>query len=200
MAWRGKPLPPSLLNPFERLRSWHSSNVTQVHQCRFKAAFTPPSEDVAPPTQSLLFSDVKSGSAHFKIALSDCPFDIFIRPSNKLTSSSLEPFTSPSTKVALEHLPTEILRLIESVYPPAIKPIENPIQETWEEPIVELPIYNGQDYPPYPATFAVWNPDSKEAEDELLKMEKYFLNLWSWMSELDGHYVFDVKFLTIYQV
>ena len=190
MAWRCKP-PLLLLKPFERLRSWHSSDVTRVHQCRFKAALTSPVEDVAPHTQSLLFRDVNSGSAHFKITLSNCPFEIFIRPSDKLPPSSLKPFTSTSTKVALEHVPNEILRLIESIYPPVIKPIN---QEKWEDRIIPLPLYKGQDYPPYPATFAVWNLNYKEAEDELVKLENYFLNLWSWMSELDGHYVFNVSF------
>jgi hypothetical protein len=73
---------------------------------------------------------------HISKLLSDCPFEIFIHPSNKLHSSSLKPFTSPSTKVTLEQLPNEIICLIESVYPPAIKPIKTPIQETWKEPII----------------------------------------------------------------
>ena len=192
MAWRGK-RPLSLLKPFEHVRLWHSPNVIRVHQSRFKAALAPPSKDIAPHTQTPLFSNVNSDSAHFKITLSDCPFEIFVRPSNKLPSSSLKPFNSSSTKVLLEHLPNEIHRLIESVYPPAIRPVKPPIQETWEETVIPLPVYRGMDYPPYPATMAVWNPESKEAEDELVKMESYFLDLWSWMRELDGHYVFDVS-------
>ena len=195
MAWRSiRPL--SLLKRFERLRPWHGSNVTRLHQFRFNTALAPLSEDGA-HTQSLLFSNANSGSADYKITLSDCPFEILIRPSNELAPSSLKPFTSPSTKVALEHLPTEILRLIESVYPPAVKA---PIEEIWEEPIYPLPEYKGQDYPSHPARSAAWNPDSKEAEDELLIMEKYFLDLWRWMRELDGHYVFNVSFSTIYGV
>lgn len=191
MAWRSKRAL-SLLKCLECLR-WHGSNVTGVHQYRFKTALAPLFEDRAPHASSLLSSNVNSGSAHFKIALNGCPFEIFIRPSNNLAPSSLEPFTS-STKVALEHLANEILPLVESVYPPAIKPIKIPIQEAWEEPVIALPLYRGQDYPSHPATLAVWNPKSKEAEDELVKMENYFIDLWSWMSGLDGHYIFDVNF------
>jgi hypothetical protein len=188
MAWRSiHPL--SLLKRFERLRPWHGSNVTQVHQCRFNTTLAPPSEDGA-HTQSLLSSDANSGSADFKITLSDYPFQILIRPSNELAPSFLEPFTSPSTKVELEHLTNEILRLIESVYPPAVK---IPIQKTWEEPVYTFPEYKGQDFPSYPATPAMWNSDSMEVDDELLIMEKYFLDLWKWMKELDGHYVFNVS-------
>jgi hypothetical protein len=189
MAWRNiRPL--SFLKRFEHERSWHGSNVTQAHQCRFNNTFAPPSED-GTHSQSLLSSNANSGSAYFKITLSNYPFEIFVRPSNELAPSSLKPFTSPSTKVALEHLPNEILCLIESVYPPAVKA---PIEEIWEEYLHPLPEYKGQDYPSHPARAAVWNPDSIEIEDEFIIMEKYFLDLWKWMRELDGNYIFNVNF------